>query len=136
MAAPWATRGDVVDYLAGGGYTPPSVEDAPRVLARAWSLVEDYTVPGYDPTLILDVDTGWTIADALAQAVCAQIEQWAEVGEDNDIAGFPRDTFASTGISVNRLPDVLAPRAARALRKAGLLSAVPAGEAPRGVELI
>ena len=99
-------------------------DDAPRVLQRATEVIAENVTVGY----FVDVDgnptEGYVIA-ALRDACCAQIEQWMEVGEDNDIAGYPSSTFISGGgLSVNRLPPVLAPRARRVLRLAGLQSAV------------
>lgn len=135
MAAPWATTADVTAWLLGGPYTAPTGADATRVLARAWEVVEDHTDPAYDSTEVLDTTTGRTVADALTDAVCAQVEQWAEVGEDNDIAGFPRNTSSSWGVSVSALPDVLAPRAARILRRAAVYVTKPR-PAPISVELI
>lgn len=121
MPAPWATEADLTAYLAGGSYTAPTGPTATRYLARGWEVVEDHTLTGYDPTKVLDTTTGRTVADALKDAVVRQVEQWLEVGDDNDIAGYPRDTQASYGVSVSALPSVLAPRAARVLGKAGLL---------------
>ena len=148
MAAPWATRADVEAFLEGGDYAaliPADADPDPldRVLSRAWELIEDWTDGTWE--LVDDVPT-WTdpdddtvtedVTDALVSAVCAQIEQWFEVGEENDIAGFPGETFMSTGISVNRLPSILAPRAARFLRRASILGTGPADEAAINVVLV
>lgn len=146
MPAPFATRDTVTDYLSGGDYEgllPAAADPDPldRYIARAWEVIDDNTTGMYDVDEdgnpvddegVLDpaVDAG------LAKAVGAQIEQWFEVGEENDIAGFPGETFMSTGISVNRLPSTLAPRAARILRKLSLLAATPPAEAPIGVTLV
>lgn len=149
MPAPWATREDVEAFLTGGDYetliptaaSPDTAMD--RALNRAWEVIEDHTDGTWE--LVEGVPT-WTDPDddeitedvttALVSAVCAQIEQWCEVGEENDIAGFPGETFMSTGISVNRLPSVLAPRAARFLRRASILGTGPADEAAINVILV
>lgn len=132
MPAPYATPADLTAWL-GDTYPTPTGAAADRIIERAWEVIDDHTT-AYVDTTVLDATTGRTIADALVDAVCAQVEQWAEVGEDNDIAGYPADTFMSTGISVNRQPDTLAPRAARILRKAGILLTTPRA-APIGVTL-
>lgn len=128
MPAPWATTTDLNAYLTGSPYPAPSGDTATRLLARAFEVIDDHTtgtwaevagVPTWtdpsDDTITVDV------TDTLVAAVCAQVEQWLEVGEDNDIAGYARDTTVSFGVSTTSLPDLLAPRAARVLRKALLL---------------
>lgn len=99
-------------------------DDVDRVLTRASEVIADHVTTGYytDGT---GAPTDTDVAAALRDATCAQVEQWVEVGEENDIAGYPTDTFLSGGgISTNRLPPVLAPRARRILRNAGLLGVV------------
>lgn len=145
MPAPFADHDAIVDWLTGGDYESSIPTEASpgetRVLARAWEVIDDHTLGmvEYDEDGEPVDDEGAPDAAAaavLADAVCAQIEQWLEVGEENDIAGFDRVTFMSTGISVNRLPSILAPRAARILRRAGMLGANPDQGAPITVVLV
>ena len=99
-------------------------DDAGRVLARATELVAEHVTTGYavddqgDPA---DAD----VREALRDACCAQVEQWCEVGEENDVAGYPRTgSMGVGGISLTDLPSILAPRARRILRLNGLTAAV------------
>lgn len=121
MADPFATEDQLGDWLAGGDYADlaPTSEAADRVLARASELIGACTAGTYDTPA--DADT----AAALADATCAQVEQWFEVGEENDIAGWNRRKSMTFGtVTVAELPAVLAPRAARILAAAGLLNAL------------
>lgn len=121
-AAGYATTADLADWLADA---PP--EDADRLLLRASRLIEDYVTFPYP------VNPDGTIADAevkqaLADAVCAQVEQWISVGEDNDIDGYPaamqtRMQGRMGGVQTNARPSRLAPRARTVLSNVGLLSA-------------
>ena len=90
------------------------VADASRLLDRATEVVDDAVVSPYDDT---DSDT----LDALADATCAQVEFWLEVGEEHDISG-QRGEIETEGLRIARLPGTLAPRARRALSKGNLLS--------------
>lgn len=112
----FATTGDLATWLQAA---PP--DDAPRMLRRAAELVADACTSGY----YVDTDerpTDEPVRVALRDATCAQVEQWINVGEDNDIDGYPRALAVSgVGLSTNALPDVLAPRARRVLRNAGLV---------------
>lgn len=138
MPAPWATTADLTTYLAGSPYTAPTGATATHYLDRAFEVVDDHTtgtwsVVGGVPTWTDPADSTNTrdVTADLVKAVCAQVEQWLEVGEDNDVAGYARDTTVSYGVSTTGLPDLLAPRAARVLRKALLL----VSPAAIGVEL-
>jgi hypothetical protein len=114
-----ATEAQLVAWLPDG--TAPTGAEATRLLARASQLVDDHVLSGYavdefgKPSLL-------EVRDALRDATCAQVEEWLEVGEENDTAGYPAATSISgTGLSVTHMPAVLAPRARRALRVAGLM---------------
>jgi hypothetical protein len=99
------------------------VAGASRILARASELVDDKVMAAYET----DVDghaVDATVAAALSAATCAQVEQWIEVGEELDISGFPSSGGFMLGrLQITDLPATLAPRAARALRAEGLLTA-------------
>lgn len=98
--------------------------DEERILMRATEVIADATTTGY----YVDGDGNATDSDviaALRDATCAQCEQWLEVGEENDIAGYSRaSTMSVGGVNVSSLPAILAPRARRILRLAGLMQAV------------
>lgn len=99
-------------------------DDVERVLQRASEVVAEAATAGY----LADLDGApvhtWD-ADALRDATCAQVEQWLEVGEENDIAGYSRGTSIGVagGLNLSALPSILAPRARRILRAAGLVGA-------------
>lgn len=120
---PFANRADLVAWLPSTT-TVPTDPEATRLLTRASELVADKVLSGYAVT-----QTGapavTTVAAALRDATCAQVEAWMENGEEHDIAGYPRNTaIGGTGLSVSALPSELAPRARRLLRAEGLLDGV------------
>lgn len=117
MAAAYATPADLTAWLPTG----TAVTDAPRLLARASALLDDIITAPFD--VDADLPTDPTVAAALRDACCAQVEQWLEVGEDNDIDGRAGTQVSLTGFSGRRAPKV-APRAARILRHAGLAGTV------------
>jgi len=122
----YATSEQLGGYLEGGAAAVPG--DAARLLARASELVDDHIV-----TAVYDVDangqpTDVDVAAALRDATCAQVEFWLAGDEEDDILG-PTQGVSLAGMQMqygagdNRAtPMYLAPRAARFLRKAGLLS--------------
>lgn len=118
-----ATSEQLATYL--GTTAPP---DVTRLLARASELISDETV-----TAVYDVDgagtpTSSAIVDGLRDATCAQVEYWLAGDEEDDILGPLQGMSSGTsqqqyGAGENRAtPMYLAPRAARHLRIAGLLS--------------
>lgn len=99
-------------------------DDAARLLARASEVIAEAVTSGYATLADGSPAYDWD-AIALRDATCAQVEQWLEVGEENDIAGYSRGTaMSSGGMSLSALPSMLAPRARRILRQAGLTRAV------------
>lgn len=124
---PYATPEQLGTYLEDSLLTVP--EDAARLLGRASELIADHTAAA-----VYDVDTNDTPTDsgviaAFRDATCAQVEFWLTGDEEDDILG-PVQGIALAGLQLqygagdNRAtPMYLAPRAARALRRAGLLSA-------------
>lgn len=99
-------------------WTGTTVADADRLLARASELLDSvirasFTVNGNG------IPTDADVAAALRDAACAQVEQWLEVGEANDIDGLAGTDVSTSGFSGRRAPS-LAPRAARILTNAGL----------------
>lgn len=122
--SPYATPGDLAGWLTADQLAQIAAGDDTRLLDRATELVADAAVAGYavDTT---GAPSDATVAGALRDACCAVVEQWLEVGEENDISGYSRATTLSVGgLNVSLLPAVLAPRARRILRTAGLTRAV------------
>jgi hypothetical protein len=117
MAA-YATAAQLAAYLGA-----PAPTDAARLLLRASEVLDDVVRAPFtvDSQTTLPTDTG--IAAALANACCAQVEFWQEVGEANDVdglAGQQIELTGSTGFTGKRAP-VVAPRAVRYLKEAGLM---------------
>jgi hypothetical protein len=110
----------------------PAPPDAERLLARASADVDDALLCAVYDTNDAGMPTDPAIVQALADATCAQVEYQLATGDDGTGAagrwgsvsigpvslGDRRDSTAAAG-------DVdLAPRAHRALRRAGLLPGV------------
>ena len=135
----WATLSNLEAFLEGGEYAdqiPTEAGEAARLLTRASEVIDDHTFGTYERDSLTGAPVSPTHLAALRDATCAQAEQWFEVGEANDIAGYPPETYMTAGVSVNRQPALLAPRAARILRRAGLLSQTAPGAGLSTVELI
>lgn len=88
--------------------------DAERLLDRASETIDETVVAPYD-------DDDSDILDVLADATCAQVEFWIEVGEEHDVTG-QRGEIDIEGLHIRQLPGTLAPRARRALARGNLLS--------------
>lgn len=123
----YATAADVGTWL--GGTTPA---DADRLLSRASDLLDETLLTAVYDTDTAGLPTDSTVAAALRDAACAQVEFWTVGDEEDDILG-PVQGVAVAGLQVqygagdNRAtPMYLAPRAARILRTAGLLTAAVA----------
>jgi hypothetical protein len=110
---------------SGYGAVAPAVtiappEDLSRLLTRASELIDDYCRTAvYEH----DVDGFPTEADDIAafrDATCAQVEFWLAGDEEDDILG--PVTYLSIGgvMAKTNSAAILAPRAARILRSAGL----------------
>ncbi|WP_282792085.1 hypothetical protein [Streptomyces sp. CC224B] len=110
----------------------PAPPDAERLLARASEDVDDVLLCAVYATTAAGMPTDPAVVQALADATCAQVEYQLATGDDGTGAtgrwgsvsigpvtlGERRDAPAAAG-------DVdLAPRAHRALRRAGLLPGV------------
>lgn len=121
MTVSYATSRQLHEFIVGNVV----VSDADRLLERASELIDSVIRAPFaldDDGLPADAD----VATSLANAACAQVEQWLEVGEENDIDGLAGDQIAVTGFSGHRAP-ALAPRAFRFLQAAGLLNVSLAG---------
>lgn len=109
---PYATSAELTAWVG------TAVTGADRLLARASELMDVTVTASYS----VDADgipTNAEVAAALRDAACAQVEQWVEVGESNDIDGLAGSDISVSGYTGKRAP-LLAPRAARILHAAGL----------------
>lgn len=122
---PLATAADLTAWLPGdGSVAVPTGAEADRLILRASETVAEHVTTGWALDANGDPAYDWA-REALRDATCAQVEQWLEVGEENDVAGYSRTTSMGVGgLSLSSLPDVLAPRARRILRLAGMTAAV------------
>lgn len=146
MADPYATEEQLAEWLLGGAYEDetPTGEAAERVLARASELIGACSFGMYEIDSVTGLPVVASVISSLRDATCAQVEQWLEVGEENDIAGWNRRKSMSFGsVSVQELPAVLAPRAARILASEGILNDLgreladdTTGEQPIGVDIV
>lgn len=118
MTVPYATEADLADWL------PADVEidaaEAVRQLRRAAELLDDTVCAPFTVDTVTNLPTDTAIAEALRDASCAQVEFWAEHSEAHDFDGLAGTKYSTSGYSGERAPE-LAPRAARALNRAGLL---------------
>lgn len=118
MARVYATASDLEDYLRS---SPP--DDADRLLERASELLDSEVLRGawYDIDATTLMPTNAQVIAAFRQAVCAQVEFWEEVGEQNDTSGLVEDVSIGSariryGIGADRVgPKFVAPRVIRAL---------------------
>lgn len=94
-----------------------------RMLDRASELLDDVVCAAFEVDDVTDLPTDADVAAAMSKACCAVVQQWLEVGEENDVDGLAGTAFIVTGSSGyqgKRAPE-RAPRVLRILRKAGLL---------------
>lgn len=109
---------------------PPA--DADRLLARASEDVDDALLTAVYRTDSAGMPTDPQVVTTLADAVRAQIEYWAETGDDGTGAMGRWDSLSIGPVSLSGRKDApaatgdvdLAPRAHRALTRAGLLPGV------------
>lgn len=129
--APHATREDLIGVDGDRGFLSAphaaiaaswDLDECERVLERASELVDEITGrPFYEVDAATGNATDETVAAALRAATCAVVEQWLEVGEENDVDGLAGDTISVPGFSGHRAPAV-SRRVLRLLRPAGLLA--------------
>lgn len=119
MAA-YATAAELAEFTAG---EQPDAVDS--MLERASELIDDFT-----RTAVYDVDdddmpTDDDVIAAFRDSTCAQVEFWMAGDEEDDVLG-PLATLSIGSVSATPAePLILAPRAARILRNAGLYSGEP-----------
>jgi len=110
----------------------PAPPDAERLLARASEDVDDALLSAVYDTDALGMPTDAKIVAALADATCAQVEYQQATGDDGTGAAGRWDSVSIGPVSLSgrtsgpqAAGDVdLAPRAHRALKRAGLLPGV------------
>ncbi|WP_326728843.1 hypothetical protein [Streptomyces phaeochromogenes] len=110
----------------------PAPADAARLLARASEDIDDALLTAIYATNSAGMPTDPDVVDALADAVCAQIEYQQATGDDGTGATGRWDSVSIGPVALSgrkQAPgaagDVdLAPRAHRALTRAGLLPGV------------
>ncbi|WP_445396444.1 hypothetical protein ACSMX9_22595 [Streptomyces sp. LE64] len=118
-------------YTAWSGDTTPP-PDIHRQLARASEDVEDALLTAVYAVDALGMPTDPDVLTALADAVCAQVEYQEASGDDGTGAGGRWGSVSIGSVALSDRRDApqaagevdLAPRAHRALRRAGLLPGV------------
>ncbi|MEU3917113.1 hypothetical protein [Streptomyces sp. NPDC029004] len=110
----------------------PAPTDADRLLARASEDIDDALLTAVYRTDVLGVPTDTKVIQALADAACAQVEYQLATGDDGTGAAGRWGSVAIGPVSLGNRRDNpqaagdvdLAPRAHRALTRAGLLPGV------------
>ncbi|MET9253753.1 hypothetical protein [Streptomyces sp. NPDC003717] len=110
----------------------PPPADADRLLARASEDIDDALLTAVYRADSAGMPTDPKVATALTEAVRAQIEYWAATGDDGTGAAGRWDSVSIGPVSLAGRKDApaaagdvdLAPRAHRALTRAGLLPGV------------
>lgn len=117
--AVYATADELATYT---GQAAPA--DADRLLTRASELIDEVTrgraADAWADPLPDPVSDDQA---ALRDATCAQVEFWMSLGEEHDVEGV-RGGVTVGAVHIDNLPDTLGVRAARALRRRHLLSAL------------
>ncbi len=126
-----ATKDDLLGTVTTDGYLSSAsaavVElwgdaEINRLLDRASEAVDDLCGRA---NFAVDAVTGLAsdenIAAGLRMATCALIEQWLEVGEENDVDGLAGTQLTVSGYSGLRAP-LAGPRVLRPLKRCGLLT--------------
>ena len=123
--AAYATVADYTSYSGAAPTGPQSTYD--RALTTASTLIDEL------PLATFDVDdagapTDSDVAETLAEACCAQVQCWVELGNGSlDQSAFrlaPLGPVSAGGVTVP-VPRRYAPAALSALRRVGLLHAGP-----------
>lgn len=118
------------EFTAWSGQPAPS--DADRLLARASEDIDDALRAAVYDTDTAGMPTDQSVRDALSDAACAQVEYQQATGDDGTGAAGRWGSVSIGPVSLSDRRDApraggeldLAPRAYRALRRAGLLPGV------------
>lgn len=97
-------------------------DDADDLLLQASLLLDDIVRTPFAVDAGTQLPTDPVVAGALRDAACAQVQFWADVGEDHDVEGLHHRQVSIGHLSMQSLPPELGPRAQRILQLAGLLS--------------
>ncbi|MFJ3867906.1 hypothetical protein [Streptomyces nigra] len=127
MGRVYATSGDYAEFT--GQTAPAGIE---RLLARASEDVDSALLSAVYSTDADGMPTEADVAAALRDAVCAQVEYQQETGDTGTGAAGRWDSVSLGPVSLSGRKDAapgpealdLAPRAHRALRRAGLLEVI------------
>lgn len=112
-----ATVSQLSSWLTTQSSTP---DDAERLLQRASECIDEYVLASFDVDDETKLATDSGTAASLADATCAQVEYWLEVGEEHDVDGIGGQIQITGGGSFAAPPE-LAPRARRILKAAQLM---------------
>lgn len=115
--SPYADVADLVAALPADSLEDVDTDD---IIRDACNLIDDKVRAPYPVDATTKLPTDDTIAEALRDATCAQVQFWLETGVEHDIDGLAGTTYSVPGYSGTR-PPVLAPRARRALNRCNLL---------------
>lgn len=96
-------------------------DEVDRIIARASEAVDRITARASFDTDDTGAPTDDNVAAGLRMATCALVEQWMEVGEENDVDGLAGTQLSVTGYSGMRAP-IAGPRVLRPLTRCGLLA--------------
>lgn len=120
MTVAYASAAQLEAFVAPAVWSSIDAADVDRLLARATEVVDDHCLGAFLVDSDTDLPTDTDVAAALQNATCAQVEYWVEVGEEHDVSGVAGRNVSIARFSIDRLPPVLAPRAARFLAQQGL----------------
>ena len=120
----------LLDGGSGYGAVAPVVtiappEDLSRLLTRASELIDDYCHTAVYAVDAFDMPTETEVVAAFRDATCAQVEFWLAGDEEDDILGPVSDITIGSVKATPAYVMVLAPRAGRILRTAGLYRGEP-----------
>ena len=114
MSDVYATTPDLTARLSSA-YTVPA--DATILLTKASEVIDYVTLGRAQVVWNGDDDDAKAF---VTNATCDQVEHWLEVGEETDVVGLV-GSLSSGRLQIGKLPPVLGRRAARTLRRGGLL---------------
>lgn len=119
-----------LDTWVGESQTLPSTDEQTRLLERASQVVDAILIGAVYAVDSNSLPTDSDVADALADATCAQVEWWLESGDEHgsatawdqvSIGSVSLGRGGSSGGGGGASTPVVAPRAAQRLQLAGLL---------------
>jgi hypothetical protein len=124
MAA-YATVDELEVFLDQAAPDAASEAVAERMLLRASEVVDDHLRTAIYDVDVDDLPTDADVIAAFRDATCAQVEFWFAGDEEDDVLGPWVELTIGAVKATPQAPLVLAPRAARILRNAGLYAVDP-----------